>query len=550
MDPLFQRSPVQSRLLQFLVDATAKGGAGPTQYEVAVDGLGKDEDFDLAQDSYPRVQISRLRSNLDAYYSRNAPLDGRRITLELGNYLLKLTETPKVPILDEAHKETAEPALVVDHEEGLPVAIPDAIEVLARPDTKPLVITQPQRRSYKGLIFAAFGLAAAAFLMMAYQTWQNLAPATEPDSGVPSVLLAIDQSELDTLPDGLRAIAEEARADADIQLSYSMVSRRHFDGASEPAEYRLELHFDARDETSGEAALFLYARDDELLFTDRIPLLAEDSDGFNSDLSAALVYATSPTGAIAQHVASGIGDEPQSGYECFIKIEVLRGNSGNLSGLVDQCLERFPQDRFSSFTYARRAHSHFQQRRMAKEPILRSGQGWADVSRALELDPFNAFANFTAAKVQLAADNCSAAAGHIERAFEGAATYPAMIAALEAEANSCKITRDDDYLTEKQLQSMVARNPAPDPLLHIYLMLAALSSGDEQSTLKLANRPQVSTQGGVEHETVQLLSSAVKDPDFARSNEGKLREAIGLFLWSDAGVDRIMSNLIERSTAA
>lgn len=68
--PLFVRSPVLSRLLQFLVEHRLRGGrASPKAYAIATEALGRSADFDPAVDSYPRVMVGRLRSLLDRYYS-------------------------------------------------------------------------------------------------------------------------------------------------------------------------------------------------------------------------------------------------------------------------------------------------------------------------------------------------------------------------------------------------------------------------------------------------------------------------------------------------
>lgn len=92
-DLIFERSPMQTRLLRFLVEATVRGGPPPGQYEIAVDGLGRDPDFDLANDSYPRVHVSRLRSNLENYYARNRPVNGARVVIKPGRYTLDLVRS-------------------------------------------------------------------------------------------------------------------------------------------------------------------------------------------------------------------------------------------------------------------------------------------------------------------------------------------------------------------------------------------------------------------------------------------------------------------------
>ncbi len=67
----FGRSPTMSKLLRFLVGHKLLEDSTPlTAYAVAVNGLGRDDSFDTQIDSYPRVQIGRLRRMLDHFYLR------------------------------------------------------------------------------------------------------------------------------------------------------------------------------------------------------------------------------------------------------------------------------------------------------------------------------------------------------------------------------------------------------------------------------------------------------------------------------------------------
>ena len=83
--PVFVRSPVLSRLLQFLVEHRLRGGrASPKAYAIATEALGRSADFDPAVDSYPRVMVGRLRSLLDRYYSEKPWL--HRLRVPQGSY--------------------------------------------------------------------------------------------------------------------------------------------------------------------------------------------------------------------------------------------------------------------------------------------------------------------------------------------------------------------------------------------------------------------------------------------------------------------------------
>jgi hypothetical protein len=94
-DPAFQRSPVQSRLLSFLCEQTVARKRSISQIAVAIDGLGRPEGADQLTESYPRVQISRLRQNLSLYYARCSPGEGLAVHIRRGDYRLRLAPPEK-----------------------------------------------------------------------------------------------------------------------------------------------------------------------------------------------------------------------------------------------------------------------------------------------------------------------------------------------------------------------------------------------------------------------------------------------------------------------
>lgn len=89
--PVFARSPVQARLLTYLVEASLEGhGKDLKSYSVAVEGLGKSADFDSQADSYPRVQVGRVRKSLDNFYSCEGASRSHRLSIEAGSYEVRL----------------------------------------------------------------------------------------------------------------------------------------------------------------------------------------------------------------------------------------------------------------------------------------------------------------------------------------------------------------------------------------------------------------------------------------------------------------------------
>ncbi|MBW7945044.1 MAG: hypothetical protein H3C60_01060 [Sphingomonadaceae bacterium] len=98
-DPAFQRAPVMRRLLRFLVTETLAGrGDKLKSYAIAVEALGREADFDPQTDSYPRVQVARLRKLLDAHYAHAAPAGGIQIRVPSGGYAVEFVgEAPAPP---------------------------------------------------------------------------------------------------------------------------------------------------------------------------------------------------------------------------------------------------------------------------------------------------------------------------------------------------------------------------------------------------------------------------------------------------------------------
>lgn len=90
-DPLLAHSPVQVRLLKYLVDM-ALSGRGKTlkSYSVAVDGLGRNPDFDAQVDTYARVQVGRLRTVLDTFYAGAGSQHILRLKIDKGSYEVRL----------------------------------------------------------------------------------------------------------------------------------------------------------------------------------------------------------------------------------------------------------------------------------------------------------------------------------------------------------------------------------------------------------------------------------------------------------------------------
>ncbi|RVT93848.1 hypothetical protein [Sphingomonas crocodyli] len=100
--PAFSRAPIMKRLLEYLVEETLAGrGDQLKAYSVAVDGLGRAPDYDARADSYPRVQIGRLRRLIIEHYAQAAPGPAGRLSIPQGRYRVELDRGSSIVEPDE-----------------------------------------------------------------------------------------------------------------------------------------------------------------------------------------------------------------------------------------------------------------------------------------------------------------------------------------------------------------------------------------------------------------------------------------------------------------
>jgi hypothetical protein len=98
------RSGQLSRLFDYLVECSVLGKS-PKEIDIAVEALGRGDEFDVTQDAVVRVYVHKLRRRLEEFYSGPGASDSPRIVIARGEYRLSLesNETP-------AAKETEPPA--------------------------------------------------------------------------------------------------------------------------------------------------------------------------------------------------------------------------------------------------------------------------------------------------------------------------------------------------------------------------------------------------------------------------------------------------------
>ena len=112
------KSELYPKLLLYLVEASLKGAA-PKEIDIALDVFGKDESFNVHEDSIVRVYVHSLRGKLDEYYRHSGQDDDLKIDIPKGGYKLVATrrdqpgqpevEIPALPP-EQARKKNGRPA--------------------------------------------------------------------------------------------------------------------------------------------------------------------------------------------------------------------------------------------------------------------------------------------------------------------------------------------------------------------------------------------------------------------------------------------------------
>ncbi len=97
----FRRAPALSRILSYICEKHFEGAsASIKEYNIAVDALGRPEDFHSGADTIVRVEASRLRKRLREYYEQEGVNHAVQIRLSESGYLpqfVKVEQAPEPP---------------------------------------------------------------------------------------------------------------------------------------------------------------------------------------------------------------------------------------------------------------------------------------------------------------------------------------------------------------------------------------------------------------------------------------------------------------------
>jgi len=520
-DPAFQRSPVQSRLLSYLAEQTVGRNRRISQIAVAVDGLGRPETADQLTESYPRVQISRLRRNLALYYARCQPGEGLAVYVRHGDYQLRLAPPESAYGEQRARGAPAAPA------NDAPA--PAAPAAAHRPPASPA-----PRWSVTALFVAAlFGTAAVASAWLAFRDWQEA-------RRVPTLEIRVDRPGGAEEDDPLLTVAAQF-ADDIAGNSYVVRDLRPQEQDGRPG-YEVRLRLSQSMDARPVLDVSLYDPANQRLFHDSIPL-GEGTPAVLARLNGAMVHIVGPTGLLARRELAQIGETPRSDYECVIRTESIRLQGSLSTDLVESCLERFPDSLYRAYWLTRLAYNAYRNEALAGGAVESRGAAWQTLQQAFAVDPSNPFANYVAAKIAFARRDCEAARPFIARTLTNANFHGTLTAATLGDAALCPGSLTEDQDAERRVETLVAGVPEPNPLLHVYLVFAAAAVDRPDLARRVLDAPMSETPDGSLAAISDTLEDSLANPAAFAGNQARLERVVQGFYWNPASRRTLMTRL-------
>lgn len=503
-----------SKLLRFLVDHKLQGERKPlTAYAIAVDALDRDDGFDTQIDSYPRVQIGRLRRLLDHFYLRES--GGKRLSIPFHNYEIVLE--PNEPIEATAHllggarpiveKPPGSPTVAL----GAPTGPSDA-ETGQTGRLVPIVLDY----IWPVIIVGALAVIGAFYYL------QQTAPTTAKTISYPAIIV-----------EGAENISRSSsRAKTQMTHSYLIGALKRFD--------QLRVFDEDVNGQNGhqyvlESSIFNEAADRiQLRLVDSAtreviwssPIEVGTIEALEADLDQAVVAIASPHGKIAQHELSKYRGDYSPGYPCLLQFhQFLRYREKALLRPALRCMEisaeQFPNDSYlmSMLVVAKSLSEEF------GGPHEIDGISRDFALKAAKLDNDSASATFAVAQSAFFEGDCRRGVAWGERAVRLNPLNSRIMGYLGLYMLACRMPEGEAYST-RALQM----DPDADLVVAATLAMQKLRRGDAKAAQQLASKYMDSAPGTTPGlEISYILSTAMLgDKDEARRAWRSLAERSGL----------------------
>ena len=461
----FRRSPILSRLLRYLVEQTIAGRSEQLKsYTIAVDGLARPDTFDAQLDSYPRVQMVRLRKALESHYAERAPRDGQSLYLSSGSYRVRLAEPQEAyPHLFEREADNA-----------------------AAPRTDPVPVSAKSDRR----LLPWWG-GVAIVLLVGLATWLSATiwfvgpvPVAGSAAGVRMPTLTVEAK-----PNATGAATRLATSVLVDGLRRSWVARVRDEGSKQlaagatKADYRLTLnagvdHVDAQ---------LTDLRTATVIWTGSSPF-----DAAHASLAPMVARIAGPYGTIAQAETARLTARDKGSYACILSyFEYVKTRDGAVKMRLEECL-KLPADevRLAAPLDAVRSLATIESRSLPDRAVqLETAAQFA--RRAVERDGADAYAQYASARIAYVRNRCVTGNFHADRAILANPNDIMIATALAGLAVQCDRTRASAFLD----QAFWIRSDG-DAAMRAFLVVAAMLLGYDERVAELggAIRPPAGPQ--------------------------------------------------------
>lgn len=396
--PMFTRSPVLSRLLQFLVEHRLRGGrSSPKAYAIATEALGRSEDFDPAVDSYPRVMVGRLRTLLDRYYADTPWV--HRLRVPQGSYEVVVQ-----------YRSTPPASRTPDEAEG-------SNDVKAPPPAgaaRPPAAATRRRGPPLGRWLVVLGLLALALftlwtlrgeagrLFVGDPVPAPLLEVSPPAAGNQPLSRALARALDGKLRDGLRRF----------DLVDLLSSKAPGSTAARTGDYRLDTSIVRTIEGAADITLVLNrVADQRAIWSQQLRLTGDDIPEFTA-IEPLIAQIAGDYGVIARDQVQRQPDNFAPGYPCLAQFNRMRQMRNAVTAKqVDACLrstiEARPRDPVALAALSLVRYGDWQPQRLTAAGREALAEARALALRAYDDNPNSSAGLFAMARANFYAGNCA-----------------------------------------------------------------------------------------------------------------------------------------------
>lgn len=476
--PDFARAPVMRRLLEFLVRETLAGrGDGLKAYAVAVDGLGRPDDFDAQADSYPRVQVGRLRRMLDAFYARDDAKDGVRLHVPAGQYAVFFSLDPAPPEAAETLAGEADGGGAAGGAIDLPPAASPPSAAIAAADA-----TAKLRLAAALLAITVVAIIASAIYLARRDAEETPSALSRPPSllldriAAPPEMDAIEVDVEAVLLDGLRRswlVRVHDAVDPTIPQRPPSPAYRLTGAISNDRPQLLRLKL-----ARGDAG--------QLIWTGQVAM-PTGRDRLREALTPLIAELVQPYGVIATDQRAAPGNRFMPGYRCILEFDrYRRDRTQGVHARLTECIDRtLALDPGNALALAAKSMLVIDPTlyRFTKAAAPDAAQrSLALAIRAAASDPYSAFAQLAVARAAQFAATCGMSTRAGRRAIALDPYDPDLAGIVGILLLNC-----DDPGAEALLRRAISLDLHPQPNIQTSLIFLLLDRGDVAGARRMAD---------------------------------------------------------------